>query len=807
MTTLNWQEEVRPPAQRPQSPGRAALPEAQPAAAPPVPDLPVAPAEGAQPSATSTNACGTITANTTWNVAGSPYVADGCSVYVNRGVTLTIEPGVVVKFGWKWDALYVDGRLLAQGTAGQPITFTSLDDDSVGGDTNGNGSASQPLPGDWNGVRFRETSAGSVLDHVVVRYGGANGATSGIYATIAPFTLTHSTIAQTKGHGLYVETTLPPVVSNNTFVSNTLTAATANLERRRPIHHAQRQHGQRQRRQRFPGLRDLQRRRHVDGRPRLPLRGARRRSPGAIRRDPDVESRHHRQAGELRLGFGDRAWPAACGRALRSNPSPSRRCATTAWAATRTATGVPGRPRPATGTACSSGTPAAGSVLDHVVVRYGGSYVNTAGVQANTGAFTLSNSTIAQTRGYGLVMDGGLPPTLSNNTFISNTLAAVRVWFNSIGASIQVTGNSAWGNGMNGFQVGGVINANSAWTGDPNLPFIIPDGNLTVASGATLTLRPGTIVKFEHSLLRSMIDGALDARGTAAQPITFTSLRDDSVGGDTNGDGSASRPAPGDWMLMRFNNPSQQSTLDYNVIRYAGGTGWQLAILDYTSRLALTHSTIAYTRGGALGIENASPVVEDNTFQTNERGVHAWAGSQPVLRRNRFIGNTAHGVRNDSPGVIIDAQQNWWGSPTGPYDPSDDRASGGWYNPAGQGNPVTDRVDYRNWQHISGLVYGTSIATGSNPVQSMRYSYDALERITQLTATGPAAFTMQYTYDAGGRLTASAPAPSSPGIATSYEYDAADQLTRMVNRAGSVTLGDIRTTYDQAGNILTATDG
>ena len=149
-------------------------------------------------------------------------------------MTLTIEPGVVVKFGWKWDALYVDGRLSAQGTAGQPIYFTSLDDDSVSGDTNGNGNASQPLPGDWNGVRFRETSTGSVLDHVVVRYGGADGATSGIYATIAPFTLTHSTIAQTKGHGLYLETTMPPVVNGNTFVNNTLTAATANLEWRRP---------------------------------------------------------------------------------------------------------------------------------------------------------------------------------------------------------------------------------------------------------------------------------------------------------------------------------------------------------------------------------------------------------------------------------------------------------------------------------------------------------------------------------------------------------------------------------------------
>ncbi|MBQ6341425.1 MAG: InlB B-repeat-containing protein [Kiritimatiellae bacterium] len=74
----------------------------------------------------------------------------------------------------------------------------------------------------------------------------------------------------------------------------------------------------------------------------------------------------------------------------------------------------------------------------------------------------------------------------------------------------------------------------------------IVSNSVTVVSGATLTLQPGTILKF-NSGCSLTVNGTLDAQGTRAAPIVFTSLKDDAHGGDANGDGEKTYAQAGDW--------------------------------------------------------------------------------------------------------------------------------------------------------------------------------------------------------------------------------------------------------------------
>ncbi len=69
----------------------------------------------------------------TWSLAGSPYLVQGEAI-VPTDSTLIIEPGVTIKFktgtnfdytgGYDCGFLRVNGKLMAQGTASQRITFT-----------------------------------------------------------------------------------------------------------------------------------------------------------------------------------------------------------------------------------------------------------------------------------------------------------------------------------------------------------------------------------------------------------------------------------------------------------------------------------------------------------------------------------------------------------------------------------------------------------------------------------------------------------------------------------------------------------
>jgi RHS repeat-associated protein len=149
----------------------------------------IALAPGAASGSGPTNVSGTISSNTTWTLANSPYVMTG-DVTVATGVTLTIEPGVVVQGNSSSRKLNVNGSLAAVGTAAQPITFTSTSDSAAG---------------QWNGISFPSEAGSSTLDYANVRYGGDSGASAAngmVSVSGGTITIDHSSFTSSKVSGL-----------------------------------------------------------------------------------------------------------------------------------------------------------------------------------------------------------------------------------------------------------------------------------------------------------------------------------------------------------------------------------------------------------------------------------------------------------------------------------------------------------------------------------------------------------------------------------------------------------------------------
>jgi len=116
-----------------------------------------------------------ISENTTWDVFGSPYVIEN-SVTIDFGAVLNISAGVVVKAEYGVE-IGVYGSIVAGGMVSDQIIFTSIYDDDVLGDTNGDGS-SEGLPGDWFG--FSVYDGGSIdMSYSKIIHGSF-----GIYADI-----------------------------------------------------------------------------------------------------------------------------------------------------------------------------------------------------------------------------------------------------------------------------------------------------------------------------------------------------------------------------------------------------------------------------------------------------------------------------------------------------------------------------------------------------------------------------------------------------------------------------------------------
>ncbi len=142
-----------------------------------------------------TDVSGIISTNTTWTLLGSPYNVTG-SVTVDNGVTLTIEPGVIVQFNSSNTDLTINGTLLADGLPGDSIYFQN----------------------NFASIFLTASSTGSIVDH-------ARFDNMGVFNVAALNVSSDATITNAKFEGCEVGVTIldaaSPTIQDSEIVTST----------------------------------------------------------------------------------------------------------------------------------------------------------------------------------------------------------------------------------------------------------------------------------------------------------------------------------------------------------------------------------------------------------------------------------------------------------------------------------------------------------------------------------------------------------------------------------------------------------
>ncbi len=202
------------------------------------------------------------------------------------------------------------------------------------------------------------------------------------------------------------------------------------------------------------------------------------------------------------------------------------------------------------------------------------------------------------------------------------------------------------------------ISSDTTWSAAYS-PYII-DGSIAVNAGYTLTIEPGTVIKFYDTTSSLTVNGTLDATGTSTAGIIFTSYQDDDNGGDTNGDSTTTTPAAGDWKRVAFGSGSV-GTLDYVTVQYGGyddGTGgiWDGAMVFVDSsatNVSVDHSTLQESQFPTIRTDAGSTTSISNSTilnsTSNQDAVYVVDGTV-ALTNNVITSDSSSGY-----GIYVDA--------------------------------------------------------------------------------------------------------------------------------------------------------
>ncbi|MCB9834064.1 MAG: hypothetical protein H6807_16505 [Planctomycetes bacterium] len=604
---------------------------------------------------------GSATASLRGQVALSGNVSDGAGgplltgiVYhsasgltVPTGTTLTVQAGAIVKFS-NSTQMVVDGQLNVSASSANPAIFTVIQDDSAGGDTNGNGS-SVGAPGQWRGVVFTAAATGSVTG-LETRYTGANFAAALTLPPNAGVSLTDCVFRDGLAAGLDYQSLGRGIVSGCSFLNNA-----------RPVINCPLQE-----------LADFSNNSSSGNSTHNSIEV----TTGSIAGTVTIGAANQLAGGVLligsqtipagavlNIGAGFNAKVAAAG--IQIVVDGQLNCAGTAGSPVvftdsrddshggDTDNNGPSSGAPARWRGLTFGATASGSVLDHAVIRYTGFSFQPAITLVDSSP-SFFDCLIDNSLGVGIDTGGGSSmPTIASCRFEFLNTPIVNATFDNLGL---YSGNTSTGCSACSTIVCNQLNiSNSVSFGGDNLigGVLAKDNSLTIDPGASLTIDNGAIIKMRSGGSRVDVMGTLICQGGGGGEIVFTSIADDSRGGDTNVNGP-SNGSPAHWRGLSFFAGSDASILTATVVRY-GGNSFQAGVTIVDSDLTMQGCSIENCFDEALSLADSSarPTVSGCSFTGCARAVEGVLfEALPGFSGNVATGNTQRNCIRITGGTI-----------------------------------------------------------------------------------------------------------------------------------------------------------
>lgn len=212
------------------------------------------------------------------------------------------------------------------------------------------------------------------------------------------------------------------------------------------------------------------------------------------------------------------------------------------------------------------------------------------------------------------------------------------------------------------------ISTTTTWGGS----VYVISGNITLLASSTLTIQPGTVIKFDTATSSSLtIEGTLNALGERDDsssswiPVTFTSIEDDNIGNppDTDEDGSSTPPVAGDWGGITVNTGGSVN-LYGSIIRYAGdGSG--AGVYNNGGDVLVASSSVVQNDSYGVYNDSGTTTIYSTDLAFQDYGLYVNGGSASITATSTIHDNDLYGIYNDI-GSEIYAQHNYWATSTGP---------------------------------------------------------------------------------------------------------------------------------------------